>query len=392
MKTGDSKRLSEKVQAIKPSAIRKFFDLANEMKGQVISLSIGEPDFVTPWVVRDAGIYGLEKGYTHYSPNTGYIELRKEINHYMEERFSLTYDPYHEILVTVGGSEAIDLAFRAILNPGDEVILPEPCFVAYRALATMSAATVVPIATRQEDAFRLTPEALEAAITDKTRILVLAYPNNPTGGIMSRKDLEALLPVLAKYPDIIVISDELYAELTYSNESHVSIANLPGMWERTIVISGFSKAFAMTGWRLGFSMAPADLIGAMNKIHQYAMMSAPSTAQYAGITALREGLTEVEAMRDAYNQRRRVIIRRLNRMGLPCFDAEGAFYAFPDIRASGLDSNTFCERLLEEEKVAIIPGVAFGDSGAGFARISYAASLENIEEAMTRIERFLQRL
>ncbi len=384
-------RLSKKVESVKPSAIRRFFDLANEMKGQVISLSIGEPDFVTPWAVREAGVYSLEKGYTHYSPNTGYMELRKEIARYLDGRFGLSYDPVHEILVTVGGSEAIDLAFRAILNPGDEVILPEPCFVAYKSLAIMSDAVPVSISTTAEHGFRLLAEDLEAAITDKSRLLVLAYPNNPTGGIMSKEDLEKLLPVLEKHPDLLVISDELYAELTYSEEPHVSIASLPGMWERTVVINGFSKAFAMTGWRLGYATGPEDLISGMAKIHQYGIMSSPTTAQYAGITALREGLSDVKAMCDSYNQRRRVLIKKLNEIGLPCFDAQGAFYAFPDIRASGLSSSEFCEKLLEEEKVAIIPGVAFGECGEGYARISYAASLEHIEEALVRMGRFLER-
>ncbi len=384
-------RLSRKVESVKPSAIRRFFDMANELKGQVISLSIGEPDFVTPWSVREAGIYSLEKGYTHYSPNTGYMELRREIARYMETRFNLSYDPVHEILVTVGGSEAIDLAFRAILNPGDEVILPEPCFVAYRSLAVMSDAVPVSIPTSAENGFRLTPEALEAAITEKSKILVLAYPNNPTGGIMSRDDLAKLLPVFEAHPNLLVISDELYAELTYTGLPHASLANFPSMWNRTIVINGFSKAFAMTGWRLGYAAGPEDLLSGMAKIHQYGIMSSPTTAQYAGITALREGLGEVEAMRDSYNQRRRVLIKRLNEIGLPCYDAEGAFYAFPDIRVSGLSSNEFCETLLEEEKVAIIPGVAFGDCGEGFARISYAASMEHIEEALVRMERFLER-
>lgn len=381
-------RLSQKVMQIKPSAIRKFFDLANEMKGRVISLSIGEPDFVTPWVVREAGVYSLEKGYTHYSPNTGYISLREEIAKYMAERFDLAYEPKSEILVTVGGSEAIDLCFRALLNPGDEVIVPEPSFVAYNSLAVLAGATPVPVPTSPEEQFRLKPEALEAAITDKTRLLVLAYPNNPTGAIMPREDLEALLPVLERHPEIMVVSDELYAELTYADEPHCSIASLPGMKERTVVIGGFSKAFAMTGWRLGFALAPDDIIGGMNKIHQYGIMSAPTTAQYGGITALREGIGEVAAMCEAYNQRRRIIIKRLNEMGLPCFKAEGAFYVFPDISSCGMDSNTFCETLLEEEMVAIIPGLAFGACGEGFARISYAASLENIEEAMNRLERF----
>ncbi|NCC82761.1 MAG: aminotransferase class I/II-fold pyridoxal phosphate-dependent enzyme [Clostridia bacterium] len=388
---GPKSRISERVESIQPSAIRKFFDLANEMKGQVISLSIGEPDFVTPWSIREAGIYSLEKGYTHYSPNTGYKILRKEIASYMKQRFSLVYNPDHEILVTVGGSEAIDLAFRTLLNPGDEVIIPEPSFVAYNSLATLTGAVPVPIATKPEEDFRLTAAALEAAITEKSKLLVLAYPNNPTGGTMSRQDLEALLPILEEHPDLLIVSDELYAELTYSDVPHCSIASLPGMWERTIIIGGFSKAFAMTGWRIGFALAPQDLIAGMNKIHQYGIMSAPTAAQYAGITALREGLDDVADMRDAYNQRRRVLIRRLNKIGLPCFNAQGAFYAFPDIRSTGLTSNQFCEKLLEEEKVAIIPGVAFGACGEGFVRISYAASIDNIEEALVRLERFVNK-
>ncbi len=385
----DLGRLSRRVLDLKPSGIRRFFDMANELKGQVISLSIGEPDFVTPWHISEEGIYSLERGRTHYTANQGMIELREEIAKFTNRRYQYNYDPKSEILVTVGGSEAIDAACRALLNPGDEVLIPEPAYVAYAACVSLAGGIPVPIPLSVEHQFKLTADALEAYITDKTKMLLLAYPNNPTGAVMTKDELAALLPVLERHPRIILVSDELYAELTYKPAVFYSLANFSVLRDRCIVIGGFSKAFAMTGWRIGYAMGPSDVIAAMNKIHQYVIMSAPTIAQSAAIEALQHGDLSVEEMRQAYNLRRRVLVKRLNEMGLPCFEPQGAFYVFPDIRQTGLSSIEFCEALLKEQKVAIIPGSAFGESGEGFVRISYAASLENIEMALDRLKVFV---
>ncbi len=382
-------RLSRAVAGIKPSAIRRFFDLANEMRGQVISLSIGEPDFVTPWPISEQGIYSLEQGRTHYSANTGVIELREAISAYMERRFGLTYSARDEVVVTVGGSEAIDASIRALVNPGDEVLIPEPSFVAYKACVQLAGAIPVPISLSPETDFRLTAAGLEAAITEKTRLLIMAYPNNPTGAVLEDHDLKAIAAVLERHPEVAVVSDELYAELTYKPAVFRSIATCPGMQERTVIIGGFSKAFAMTGWRIGYALGPAPIIAAMNKIHQYVIMCAPTTAQYAAIAALEDAETHIAPMRSEYNRRRRLLLNGLKQLELPCFEPLGAFYAFPDIRRTGLGSAEFCERLLQEEYVAVIPGGAFGACGEGFIRISYAAALENIEEALRRIARFI---
>ena len=382
--------LSRAVKSIPPSAIRRFFDLANEMKGSVISLSIGEPDFVTPWNVREAGIYSLEKGNTHYSPNQGFIELREAIAAFMKRKYHLTYQPRTQVLVTVGGSEAIDLAMRALINPGDEVIVPEPCFVAYKSCVMLAGGVPVTISTRQEDDFKLLPEDLEKAITPRTKLIVLGYPNNPTGAVMSKQELQKIADVL-RGKDILILSDEIYAELTYPPQHHCSIATLDDLQERTIVVNGFSKAFAMTGWRLGYAVGPEPLIAAMNKIHQYAIMSSPTTAQDAAVEALNNGEAAIEEMRGEYNRRRRFVIDACRKAGLPSFEPLGAFYAFPDIRPTGLDSTTFCETFLKEEKVAIVPGNAFGACGEGYVRISYASSMDNIREAMARLTAFVTR-
>ena len=385
-------KVSKVVNGIAPSAIRRFFDLANEMKGEVISLSIGEPDFVTPWSIREAGIFSLEDGCTHYSPNQGYIEVRKAISEYLERRFSLKYDPKTQLLVTVGGSEALDLIARALIDPGDEVIILEPCFVAYKATVTLAHGVPVIIETKEEDNYKLTPEALEAAITDKTKYIILGYPGNPTGATMSYEDLSKIKDVLVRHPDVFVVSDELYAELSYTGKNPASIANFPELYDRTIVVNGFSKSFAMTGWRIGYMAGPAPLVAAMNKVHQYCIMSSPTTAQYAVIEACRNGDKEVEEMRSEYNRRRRVIINGLKEAGLTCFEPTGAFYAFPSIEGLGLTSEQFCERFLMEKKVAIVLGNAFGKCGEGHVRISYAASLENIQEAMRRLKEFVTEL
>ncbi|MBP5186312.1 MAG: aminotransferase class I/II-fold pyridoxal phosphate-dependent enzyme [Clostridiales bacterium] len=385
-------KISTVVNNIAPSAIRRFFDLANEMKEEVISLSIGEPDFVTPWSIREAGIFSLEDGYTHYSPNQGYIEVRKAISEYLERRFDLKYDPKKQLLVTVGGSEALDLIARALINPGDEVIILEPCFVAYKATVTLAHGVPVVIETKEEDEYKLRPEALEAAITDKTKYIILGYPGNPTGATMTKEDLSKIKDVLLRHPDIFVVSDELYSELSYTGEKPASIANFPELYDRTIVVNGFSKSFAMTGWRIGYMAGPAPLIAAMNKVHQYCIMSSPTTAQYAVIEACRNGDKDVEEMRDEYNRRRRVIINGLKEAGLSCFDPTGAFYAFPSIEGLGLTCEEFCERFLMEKKVAIVPGSAFGKCGEGHVRISYAASMENIQEAMRRLKEFVTEL
>ena len=371
------------------SGIRKFFDILDSMT-DVTALTVGQPDFVTPWKIREAGIESLESGKTYYTSNAGTLELRKEISKYMNRRFDLTYDPTNEVIVTVGGSEAIDVAMRTILQPGDEVIVPTPCFVCYEPLCKMTGATPVIVETRNEDKFKLTPELLESAISDKTKMLVLAYPNNPTGAIMDAEDLEKIAKILRER-QIIVLSDEIYAELTYGRR-HVSIASLPDMWERTVVVSGFSKAYAMTGWRLGYICAPAPLARQMLKLHQYGIMCAPTTAQLAAITALRECDEDVAMMTAEYNRRRRLIYNGLRDIGVESFEPEGAFYIYPNIGKFGLTSEEFCEKLLYEHKCAIVPGVAFGAAGEGFARISYAYSVKHINQALERMEAFIKTL
>ena len=381
--------ISQRIQNIKPSGIRKFFDILEEMT-DAISLGIGEPDFVTPWHIRDAGIYSLERGHTKYTSNAGMLELRREISNYLRRRFDLNYGYAKQILVTVGGSEAIDLALRCLLNPGDEVIVPVPSFVCYGPLTEMTGGVPVYVELKAEDQFRLTPEQLKAAITPKTKVLVLPFPSNPTGGIMSRPDLEAIAEVL-RGTDIMVISDEIYAELTYG-QRHVSMANLTDMYERTVVVNGFSKSHAMTGWRMGYVCAPQPVIAAMTKLHQFGIMSAPTTSQYAAIEAMRNGDKDIEHMREEYDSRRRYLVENLNRIGLTCFEPKGAFYVFPCIKSSGLTSEEFCERFLMEEKVAVIPGTAFGPGGEGFVRACYAASRKDIAEAVSRMDNFLQNL
>ncbi|MBQ7972683.1 MAG: aminotransferase class I/II-fold pyridoxal phosphate-dependent enzyme [Lachnospiraceae bacterium] len=381
--------LNDKIVNVKPSGIRKFFDIVSEMP-DAISLGVGEPDFDTPWHVRDEGIFSLEKGKTFYTSNAGLMGLRQEISAYINRRQGITYDPAKEILVTVGGSEAIDVALRCMLNPGEEVIIPQPCYVSYEPCAVMADGVPVIIDLKHENDFRLTPEELEAAITDKTKVLVLAFPNNPTGAIMERKDLEAIAEVIIKH-DIYVISDEIYSELSYHGD-HVSIATLPGMKERTIMINGFSKSYAMTGWRLGYACGPEVILKQMIKLHQFAIMCAPTTSQYAAIEALRNGDEDVAAMRESYNERRRYLLHVFREMGLECFEPFGAFYVFPCIKEFGMTSDEFAIRFLEEEKVAVVPGTAFGDSGEGFLRISYAYSLDNLKEALGRMKRFITRL
>ena len=371
------------------SGIRKFFDILDSMT-DVTALTVGQPDFVTPWKIREAGIESLESGKTYYTSNAGTLELRKEISNYMNRRFDLHYDPASEVVVTVGGSEAIDMAMRTLLQPGDEVIIPTPCFVCYEPLCKMTGAVPVIVETRNEDKFKLTPELLESAITEKTKMLVLAYPNNPTGAIMDAEDLEKIAKILRE-KQIIVLSDEIYAELTYGRR-HVSIASLPEMWERTVVVSGFSKAYAMTGWRLGYICAPAPLARQMLKIHQYAIMCAPTTAQLAAITALRDCDEDVAAMTAEYDRRRRLIYNGLRDIGIESFEPEGAFYIYPNIGKFGLTSEAFCEKLLYEHKCAIVPGVAFGAAGEGFARISYAYSVKHINQALERMEAFIKTL
>lgn len=381
--------LSDKIITIKPSGIRKFFDIVNEMD-DAISLGVGEPDFDTPWHIRDEGIYSLEKGRTFYTSNSGLKELRNEIANYMKRTQGISYDPAHEIIITVGGSEAIDLAFRAMINPGDEVLIPQPSYVSYEPCAILADAVPVIIELKEEDEFRLTAQQLRNAITDKTKILVLPFPNNPTGAIMEKKDLEEIAEVIRE-KDLYVVSDEIYGELTYKDK-HVSIASLPGMQERTILINGFSKAYAMTGWRLGYACAPKAIMEQMIKIHQFAIMCAPTTSQYAAVEALRNGDDDVKGMRESYNQRRRFLMHTFAKMGLQCFEPYGAFYVFPCIKEFGLSSEEFAERLLREEKVAVVPGTAFGDCGEGFLRISYAYSLENLKIALEKIEKFVEKL
>ena len=381
------KLIAPAAAAMRPSGIRKFFDLAAEMP-ECISLGVGEPDFKTPWAVREAGIESLEHGRTRYTSNAGLKELRAEIARYLDRRMGLKYDPAKEILVTVGGSEAIDMCIRTLVQAGDEVIIPEPCFVCYEPITTLSGGVPVHVACRQEDEFRLRADALKAAITPKTKLLIMPVPNNPTGAVMEREDLEAIAEVLSG-TNIMVLSDEIYAELNYGLQNHVSIATLPGMAERTVVVNGFSKTYAMTGWRLGYACGPAPIIKIMTKIHQSAIMSAPTTSQYAAITALKDCDGEIERMRNEYNMRRRLVVKSFNDMGLSCFEPRGAFYAFPCIKSSGMSSEEFCTKLLEQKHVAIIPGSAFGASGEGYARVSYAYSVEHLMEAIRRIREFL---
>lgn len=385
-----AKLIAPAAQAMRPSGIRRFFDLAAEMP-ECISLGVGEPDFKTPWAVREAGIESLEMGRTRYTSNAGLKELRIEISRYLERRFGLRYDPMSQVLITVGGSEAIDMCIRTLVQPGDEVIIPEPCFVCYEPITTLSGGVPVPVPCRAEDAFRLRADALAAAITPRTKLLIMPFPNNPTGAVMEKEDLEAIAQVL-RGTNIMVLSDEIYAELTYGLQPHVSIASLPGMAERTVVVNGFSKTYAMTGWRLGYACGPAPILQVMTKIHQSAIMSAPTTSQYAAITALRDCDLEIDRMRDEYNMRRRLVVRSFNEMGLHCFEPRGAFYAFPCIQSTGMTSEEFCTRLLEKKHVAIIPGGAFGASGEGYARVSYAYSVEHLTEALKRIREFLQQL
>ena len=379
--------LAPAAKAMRPSGIRKFFDLAADMP-HCISLGVGEPDFKTPWSVRDAGIRSLELGRTKYTANSGLKELRGEICNYLQRRFDLHYKE-ENILVTVGGSEAIDLTIRAVVQPGDEVIIPEPCFVCYEPITQLTGGVPVHIATRAEDQFRLTADQLRAAITPRTKLLIFPYPNNPTGAVMSAAEMEEIAAVLRE-TNVLVLSDEIYSELTYGLDRHVSIASLPGMAERTIVVNGFSKTYAMTGWRLGYACGPEPVIKIMTKIHQSAIMSAPTTSQYAAITALKECDGEIDRMRDEYNMRRRLVVKSFNQMGLTCFEPRGAFYAFPCIKSTGMSSQEFCTKLLEQKHVAIIPGDAFGASGEGYARVSYAYSVEHLKEALKRIKEFLQ--
>jgi len=380
--------LNERIKNIKPSGIRKFFDIAAEMDN-VISLSVGEPDFPTPWHVREEGITTLQKGRTWYSPNSGFTKLLEEISAYYKRRFDCEYSAKGEILVTVGGSEAIDLCIRTLTGPGDEVLVPEPSFVCYSPLAEMAGSTAVSVPTFAEDEFRLTAESLRAAITERTKLLILPYPNNPTGAVMRREHLEAIAEVL-RGTDIIVLSDEIYCELTYGDEKHVSIASLDGMKERTVIVNGFSKSYAMTGWRLGYAMGPQPIIKAMTKLHQYAIMCAPSTAQYAAIEALRNGDDDVVKMRNDYDKRRRLIVDGFRQLGFPCFMPEGAFYIFPSIAHTGMTSEEFCEKLLQKKHVAVVPGNAFGESGEGHIRVSYSYSINHIRDALKRIGEFIE--
>lgn len=380
--------LSQKIQTVEPSGIRKFFDIVSEMK-DAISLGVGEPDFDTPWHIREEGIYSLEHGRTFYTSNAGLKELKEEVAKYLSRRFLLTYDPRHEIMITVGGSEAIDAAFRAMLDPGDEVLIPQPCYVSYEPCVVLAGGKPVIIELQEKDEFKLTREQLLSSITEKTKILVLPFPNNPTGAIMTKEDLEEIVDVIIE-KDLYVISDEIYSELTY-NRNHVSIASFPGMLKRTVLINGFSKSYAMTGWRLGYACAPKVILEQMLKIHQYAIMCAPTTSQYAAVEALRNGDEDVAKMREAYNQRRNYLMKAFKEMGLQCFEPFGAFYVFPSIQKFGMTSDEFATKLLQEEKIAVVPGTAFGKSGEGFVRISYAYSIDDLKEALSRIERFIER-
>ena len=386
------KLLSRSAAALKPSGIRRFFDIAAEMD-DVISLGVGEPDFKTPWEIRRAGIESLEKGHTFYTANAGLITLRTEICNYLKRRFTLSHDPKTDVFATVGGSEAIDLCIRATINPGEgeEVLIPEPCFVCYDPLTRMAGGVPVPIATRVEDDFRLTAAQLREHLTPKTKLLILPFPNNPTGAVMRRNHLEEIAEVL-RGTDVLVLSDEIYAELTYGSERHVSIAELDGMRERTILVNGFSKAYAMTGWRLGYAAGPAPIIRQMIKLHQFAIMCSPTTSQYAAVEALKNCDEAIEAMRSEYDMRRRLVVDGFNRIGLSCFEPEGAFYVFPSIRSTGMTSNEFCMKLLEKERVAVVPGDALGASGEGHVRVSYSYSIKHLLEALKRIERFVKNL
>ena len=382
--------INQKVQSIQPSGIRKFFDIANEIE-DVISLGVGEPDFDTPWHVREEGIYTLQKGRTFYTANRGLMELRTEISNYIARNHAIQYNPATQVLVTIGGSEAIDLALRACLEPGDEVIYHEPCYVSYLPCITLADGVPVPIPLKEANDFRLTAEELEAAITPKSKALILSFPNNPTGAVMTKEDLEAIAEVIVRH-DLLVITDEIYSELSYTGKKHYSLIDLPGMVERTIYINGFSKAYAMTGWRLGYCCGPEEILAQMVKIHQFAIMAAPTMSQYAGTMALKNGASDVEMMRDSYNQRRRYLMAELKRLGIPCFEPFGAFYIFPNISQFGLSSEEFATRLIREHKVAVVPGSAFGQSGEGFVRVSYAYSIEELKQAFERIERFITEL
>lgn len=384
------KMLNSKIQKIKPSGIRRFFDIANEMD-HVISLSIGEPDFKTPWHVREEGIRSLEKGKTWYSPNRGFANLRNEISNYFNRRFNVQYNPDKEVLVTVGGSEAIDACIRCMVDPGEEVIIPQPSFVCYEPLAQMADAVPVIIETKAENSFRLTAEELESHITPKSKLLILPFPNNPTGAVMRRPDLEAIAQVVEKY-NLFVLSDEIYGELTYGGERHVSFAEIDGMKERTVVISGFSKTYAMTGWRLGYALGPEPVLEQMTKLHQFAIMSAPTTAQYAAIEALKNGDSDIENMKKQYDMRRRLVVGSFQKMGLDCFEPHGAFYCFPSIKSTGLTSEEFCLGLINSKHVAVVPGNAFGECGEGFIRVSYSYSLNHLGEALNRIEEYLKEI
>ena len=379
--------VKKSMASLPSSGIRKFFDMANTMRG-VISLGVGEPDFVTPWHIREASVYALEKGYTNYTSNCGLEELRREISNYLLRQYQVDYDYAREIIVTVGASEAIDIALRSVLDPGDEVIIPEPCFVSYKPCTVMAGGVFKTIPTREKDCFKLKPDDLEKAITPNSKVLLISYPNNPTGAIMTKRELEQIARIV-KAHDLLVIADEIYSELTYTG-NHVSFASIPGMKERTILINGFSKSYAMTGWRTGYAAAPEDIAAAMLKIHQYTIMCAPVMGQMAAVEALRNGTEEVNKMTEQYDQRRNLIVNGLRRIGLPCFEPKGAFYAFPSIKETGLSSREFCENLLYEEKVAVVPGDAFGRCGEGYIRCSYAASVEQISEALDRMERFVR--
>ncbi len=381
--------IAKKVSEMKSSGIRKFFDIVSEMP-DAISLGVGEPDFDTPWHVRDEGIYSLERGKTFYTSNSGLMDLRQEICRYLRRNFDVSYDAASETVITVGGSEAIDIGLRAMIEPGDEVIIPEPSYVSYVPCTVMAGGTPVIVSLKEENEFRLTAEELEAAITPKTKILILPFPNNPTGAIMERSDLEAIAKICIER-DIFVMSDEIYAALTYKGD-HVTIASFPGMKERTILINGFSKAYAMTGWRLGYACGPANIISQMTKIHQYCIMCAPTTSQYAAVEALKHGDNDVEEMRQAYNERRRFLLHEFKRIGLQCFEPYGAFYVFPSIKQFGMSSDDFCTSLLKAKKVAVVPGTAFGECGEGFVRISYAYSIENLKEALGRIEEYIKEI
>lgn len=378
------------VRQIKPSGIRRFFDIASEME-DVISLSVGEPDFHTPWHIREAGIASLEKGRTRYTPNRGFIQLRTEVSRFFLRHYGVEYSPESQVLITVGGSEAIDLCVRSLVNPGDEVLIPEPSFVCYVPITQMAGGVPVIIETEPDKEFRLTAEQLEAHITPKTKLLIMPYPNNPTGAVMGREELEKIAAVVERH-NLLVLSDEIYAALTYTQEGHITFSSLPGMLERTVVVNGFSKAHSMTGWRLGYAVGPKEIISLMTKLHQFAIMSAPTTSQYAAIEALKNGDEDIEYMRGQYDMRRRLIVDGLNQIGLKCFEPKGAFYVFPSVKSTGLTSEDFCEKLIYNKHVAVVPGNAFGDSGEGFVRISYCYSTKHITEALARIEAFLQDL